>query len=440
MGKLKVFRDPVHNIIRFDKEKDKLLLDLVDTTEFQRLRHIHQLGVSSFTYPGATHTRFAHSLGVTHLMSRFIEKILSLKDESIQEHLRELKEHRMLALAAALLHDIGHGPFSHTIEDVTGINHEKVSIAIITGDTEINHILESYEEGFSKQVGDVIKRIHHSAVVVRLLTSQLDVDRIDYLIRDSIMTGAGYGTFDLEWLINVLRIGKYEGQIEVGLDLDKGLSVAEDFVMARYYMYKHVYFHKATRSVEVMIKKILRKAKELSVKGEIDLGNDLQVVMSQGKFISNEVIKSFLNITDHTIWHYISEWKSVGDEELSNLCKDLLTRNLYKSIELPDDQMEFYRKTREIEETHGFEIMNKVETDNPSTSFYKDNYLTQRVTKDEKEGEMEAREQIVLFDKDGNGFELSTKSSIIDTIRNKSLEETRHFIEAKYRDFFSRGG
>src|SRR5699024_8216533 len=137
-----------------------------------------------------------------------------------------------------------------------------------------------------KQVGDVIKRIHHSAVVVRLLTSQLDVDRIDYLIRDSIMTGAGYGTFDLEWLINVLRIGKYEGQIEVGLDLDKGLSVAEDFVMARYYMYKHVYFHKATRSVEVMIKKILRKAKELSVKGEIDLGNDLQVVMSQGEIIS----------------------------------------------------------------------------------------------------------------------------------------------------------
>lgn len=142
-GQMKTIRDPIHNIIHFDKDSEKLLLNLMDTAEFQRLRYIKQLGLSSFTYPGAEHTRFAHSLGVTHLMKRFIDKITSLKGEMNRKFTEELMDQRLLALTAALLHDIGHGPFSHALEKTTKIRHENWTIAIILGDTQIyKEILE----------------------------------------------------------------------------------------------------------------------------------------------------------------------------------------------------------------------------------------------------------------------------------------------------------
>lgn len=437
---LKAFRDPVHNIIYFDKELESLLLDLIDTEEFQRLMHINQLGVSSFTYPGASHTRFAHSLGVTYLMKRFIDKIISLKDPLGKEYRDELKSNRMLALVAALLHDIGHGPFSHAVERVTDIDHEDVSIAIISGKTEVNRILEAYKAGFSKEVSEVILRTHTSRVIVKLLSSQLDVDRIDYLLRDSKVTGAGYGTFDLEWLINVLRIGKYHGEIEVGLDLSKGLSIAEDFVMARYYMYKHVYFHKATRSMEIMIKKILERAQELSNKGELILNEHLKLILSKPKTpLSHDVVDSFLQLTEHTIWHYINEWKSSDDDILKGLCGNVMKRKLYKSIKTPTNQMAIFLKATKIAKDENVSFDDVFVRDDPSTSYYKDNYLSQFSDDGETEQEKEASEQIILFDKAGNGFELSTKSSIIEHIRNKSIEVSRLYFDGKYVEDF-RGG
>lgn len=437
---MKAFRDPVHNIIYFDKKSEKLLLDLIDTKEFQRLRHINQLGVSSFTYPGASHTRFAHSLGVTYLMKRFIDKIILLKDIQSKEYREELESNRILALVSALLHDIGHGPFSHAIEEVTGIEHEKVSNAIITGDTEINRLLEAYRTGFSKEVSDVISRTHTSRVVVKLLSSQLDVDRIDYLLRDSKMTGAGYGTFDLEWLINVLRIGKYNGEIEVGLDLDKGLSIAEDFVMARYYMYKHVYFHKATRSMELMIKKILERAQELNNKGKLCLNEHVQLILSKPKNpLSQDVVHSFLQLTEHTIWHYINEWKSSKDKILSELCIDVMRRKLYKSIKTPTSPFAIFEKALKIGNKEGVSFSDIFIQDNPSTSYYKDNYLSKSTESGESEPEKEASEQIILFDKEGNGFELSTKSSIIKHIRNESIIVSRLYFDSKYAEEL-RGG
>lgn len=437
---LKAFRDPIHNIIHFDKETDKLLLDLIDTAEFQRLRHINQLGISSFTYIGASHTRFAHSIGVTHLMKRFIDKIISLKDPAIKGYQDELKENRVLALVAALLHDIGHGPFSHALEKVTEIDHENVSIAIINGNTEINQLLETYQKGFSKEVSDVISRTHTSQVVVKLLSSQLDVDRIDYLIRDSKMTGAGYGTFDLEWLINVLRIGKYQGKIEVGLDLDKGLSIAEDFVMARYYMYKHVYFHKATRSVEVMIRRILTRAQLLSDQGKLTLNKHMKLLLSKPTTpLSAEAIDSFLQLTEHTLWHYIYEWRLSSDELLRYLCDGIARRKLYKSIETPRDQMEIFQKAMDISKQEDIPFGEIFVQDDPSTSYYKDSYLSKSSNGNESDTEKEASEQIVLFDKSGEGFELSTKSIIIEKIRNKIIAVSRLYFDGRHDHIF-RGG
>lgn len=427
---MKVIRDPVHDLIEFDKKDDELLLKLIDTQEFQRLRHIKQLGVAAFTYPGAEHTRFAHSLGVTHLMKRFIQKILSLKDPEICEYQQQIEEHKMLALTAALLHDIGHGPFSHAIESTTGINHETFSIAIIDGDTEINAILENYRPGFSKEVVDVIRRTHRDKAVVKLLSSQMDVDRIDYLLRDSKMTGARYGTFDLEWMINVLRIGKYQDEVEVGLDLEKGLSIAEDFVMARYYMYKHVYFHKTTRNVELIIGKILKRALELDEQGKLSLDDDLKQLL-QEKSINPTLLKSFLNMTDHSIWHYIFKWSTNKDPILRELCENLLQRNLHKSIKITKES-EFYRKMFQLLEKENIKEDYIYSKDTPSTSYYKDDYISNQPKDDEEGVEKEASEHIVLFDSDGQGFELSRKSDIIKMIRNETLELTRIYVLRKY--------
>ena len=170
---MKAFRDPVHNLIKFDRDNEKVILDLIDCKEFQRLRHIRQLGFSSFTYFGAEHTRFSHSIGVAHLLSRFIHRLCYYKDDYSRERIKEINNDRLLALVAALLHDIGHGPFSHALEGITKVKHEKWTIEIIKGDTEINEVLENYKEGFSDEVADVISRTHHNKAIVKLLSSQL---------------------------------------------------------------------------------------------------------------------------------------------------------------------------------------------------------------------------------------------------------------------------
>jgi HD superfamily phosphohydrolase len=430
---MKTIRDPIHNIIQFDKESDALLLELIDTQEFQRLRQIKQLGLSSFTYPGAEHTRFAHSIGVTHLTKRFIDKIYGLKGEHYKKYAQELADNRMLALTAALLHDIGHGPFSHALEKTTGIRHEKWTIEIIRGDTEICSVLNKYNVN-PKEVAEVIQRTHKSKAVVKLLSSQLDTDRIDYLLRDSKMTGAGYGSFDLEWMINVLRIGEHNGETEVGLDLEKGFSIAEDFVMARYYMYANVYFHKTTRSAELLIDKIFTRAHELyQEKEDIELPVDLIHILSK-KGQLNETLQNYINLTDNTIWYFVTLWSKHKDSILNDLCNRLLRRRFFKSAYVPEmSHMEFWQKVFEYSSKNNIPMKYYFLVDEAKSSSYKDSYIFQTPKVDEKEGEREASEQIILFDNKGNGVELSNISHIINGIRNKKISIGRYFMPEEYR-------
>ncbi|XID91610.1 HD domain-containing protein [Paenibacillaceae bacterium WGS1546] len=430
---MKTIRDPIHNIVQFDKKSDKLLLDLIDTQEFQRLRHIKQLGLASFTYPGAEHTRFAHSLGVTHLMKRFIDKICNLKGDRFVPLIKEIHEHRLLALAAALLHDIGHGPFSHALEKTTGVRHEKWTIAIIQGDTEVNYVLKKHGIG-PQEVVDVIQRTHPSKAIVKLLSSQLDTDRIDYLLRDSKMTGAGYGTFDLEWMINVLTIGEHNGEVEVGLDIDKGISIAEDFVMARYYMYTNVYFHKTTRSAELLIDKIFSRALEIHHEGKIDLPHDLVAILTK-KGQLQETVANYINLTDNTIWYFVQLWTDHNDATLSDLCSRLNKRQFFKSISSSElDPLEYWKKVIEISSKNGISREYYFLRDEAKSSSYKDSYLIQ-VPKIGEEGiEREASEQIVLFDKKGIGTELSNISDIVNGLRNKKISIERYFVPDEYKN------
>ena len=237
----------VYNYIAVDRKRDGWLIELADCPEVQRLRRIHQLGVSNFTYPGAEHTRFAHSLGVTHLMQLVLDHLTracpAAKIESAQQAL----------LATALLHDVGHGPFSHLFEPCLGTKHEKWSIAVVKDEsTQVHKVLKKQNAYLPDYVADLIdsKNAKHPAWQRALLSSQLDVDRLDYLRRDSLFTGAGYGHFDWHRLLTTIEF--HDSETDLVWPAKSALAI-EEYIFARYYMYQNVYFHKTTRGFEQLL-------------------------------------------------------------------------------------------------------------------------------------------------------------------------------------------
>lgn len=255
--------DPVHQIIPFqDDECDRLLLRLINTREFQRLRRIKQLGFTELVFPGANHSRFSHSIGVMHTARMFLERMVVIGQPT-------LREHKTIVLAAALLHDVGHGPFSHAFEKVTGESHEKRTLEIIRDNrTDIGKILLEFDKQMPKLLSlffteDVDEEGKEKATIPGFLTqvvsSQLDADRFDYLIRDSYATGTNYGNFDLKWLLGHLHL---DDKLRFTLS-HKALLTAEAYVFARYHMYRTVYYHKTTRAAEVMLQLLFRRFRDL---------------------------------------------------------------------------------------------------------------------------------------------------------------------------------
>ena len=258
----KLIRDPVHNIIPFEK-CDRLLLQLINTREFQRLRRIKQLGLSQLVFPGADHSRFAHSIGVMHIARRIVDRVAQLRPGSVTD------DQRIAVLAAALLHDVGHGPFSHAFEKITGEKHEQRTLDIIGSDsTEVNGVLKKADPDLPDRLKvffdeDIEEEGRAQAEIPGFLTqvvsSQLDADRFDYLLRDSRSTGAEYGRFDIEWMLQHLGMDDTKGRFFLG---HKALHAGETYVFARYHMYRSVYFHKTTRAAEVMLRLLFRRFKK----------------------------------------------------------------------------------------------------------------------------------------------------------------------------------
>ncbi len=215
----RIYRDPVHNIIplRDDNAEGQLMIRLIDTPEFQRLRRIKQLGLGLYTYQGAEHSRFTHSLGALHLMTRVLDQLSD----------RIAPADRAAARAAALLHDIGHGPFSHAMEKVLGVHHEQITmLAVTSAETALNATLKSFSDEMPQRVASIIDGTFKPAALAQLVSSQLDVDRMDYLLRDSLMTGAKYGLYDLEWIINSLHIDEQADRIYVAA---RGVHAVEEY-------------------------------------------------------------------------------------------------------------------------------------------------------------------------------------------------------------------
>lgn len=432
----RVFRDPVHDLISFHKTNEQLPIRLIDTPEMQRLRRIRQLGLSYFTYGGAEHSRFTHSLGTAHLMKTMLDRLEELsKRPCVPSELKNVGNYRLLAVCAALLHDIGHGPFSHALERITRKKHEEWTRDIILDpNTEINKELKEYDSRFPQKVANIISRIFVPQYVVKLLSSQLDVDRFDYLLRDSLMTGTDYGRFDINWLIRSIQVGMVQDQLEIGLDKRKGKTVAEDFVLARRSMYINVYYHKTTRGAEVLVEKIFKRAAE--VVSEIE-GTPVIKKLLSGQDLT---VSEYLSLDEHVILFHIHQWQNSTDAILSDLCNRLLTRKLFKCLNITGintASMEYIERIvnlRTICDNKGLPHNYYLASDEAPHSAYKDYYIVNKPK--EKEGTTEykeASEQIYLFDEHGNGEELANASDLISAVRNKRVSIVRLYYPAEIR-------
>ncbi|AXF57960.1 HD domain-containing protein [Salicibibacter kimchii] len=310
----KVFKDPVHRYIHV---RDRLIWDLIGTKEFQRLRRVRQLGTTFLTFHGAEHTRFNHSLGVYEIMRRMIDVFQG------RPHWNE--EDRLLCLVTALLHDIGHGPFSHSFEKVFDTDHESWTREIIMGETEVNAVLRRMGNEFPREVADVIEKTHPNKLVVSMISSQIDADRMDYLQRDAFYTGVSYGHFDMERILRVMR--PLDDQVVIK---STGMHAVEDYIMSRYQMYWQVYFHPVTRSAEVILNKILRRAKYLYLNGYVFN----QAPTHLTPFFEEDIsIKDYLKLDEMIIFYYFQVWEEERDEILADLCSRFLHRRLFQYVE-----------------------------------------------------------------------------------------------------------
>jgi hypothetical protein len=416
----KVFRDPVHNLLGFDRGRDRLVLDLIETRELQRLRRVKLMGLSYVVYPSADHNRFAHSLGVAFLMKRVIARMQALGDDprfrALVDHLHEYRE---LLLAAALLHDIGHFPLSHLLEGFTGEPHERWTARLARRpEGEVYQVLKAYDGRTPDQVAEIIGRTFKPSFAVKLISSQLDVDRMDYLLRDGYHTGVGYGRFDLEWLIHSLRIVERDGDWEVAVDLDKGLRAVESYVLARYYMYQQVYHHKTSRAAGVLLLSILKRAAELlREEREVFVTEPLRKLLTCPDALTPE---EFLRLDDVVLGYALKEWSRSSDEVLADLCRRFLHRRIFKTIELEPERYESLRKKLEaLARKRGFDPRYYVVFDRAVADPYIDGLFQQGAPDDE------VGESIFLVDRELNLIELSEHSELIGAVTNRLVVRDR---------------
>ena len=317
----KIINDPLYGFISL---KGGIILNLIEHPYFQRLRRISQLGLTNMVYPGANHTRFHHALGAMHLMHKAIQV---LRFKGIEISVDEADATKI----AILLHDIGHGPFSHALEHsiAEDISHEELSLIFMEK-------LNLEFEGKLSLAISIFKNKHSKAFLHQLVSSQLDMDRLDYLNRDSFYSGVQEGIIGAERIINMLNV--YNGNLVVE---SKGIYSVEKFLIARRIMYWQVYFHKTVVCAEQILIKILQRAKELSRKNiDLTCSTSLKIFLnkkvSTSDFTDNkDTFTAFTNLDDYDIYSALKEWQHHSDKILSSLSKSIINRNLYK-VKLED--------------------------------------------------------------------------------------------------------
>jgi HD superfamily phosphohydrolase len=314
-SKYKIINDPVYGFISVP---DRFLQELIDHRYFQRLRRIKQMGMAHYVYPGAHHTRFHHALGAMYLMD---EALKVLRDKGVEI----TDEERLGALAAILLHDIGHGPFSHALENslVKGVNHEQLSLAFM-------ELLNEEFDGRLNLAIQIFKGQYPKTFLCNLVSGQLDVDRLDYLRRDSFYSGVSEGIVGAERIIKLIHVADDELVVE-----EKGIYSVEKFLIARRLMYWQVYLHKTVISTEFLILNILKRVKELwNPTAPLFSVSALRYFLDREKPIEDprEVITAFSRLDDGDISACLKEWAEEKDEVLRDMCDRMLNRKLFKIV------------------------------------------------------------------------------------------------------------
>ena len=339
-NKLKIINDPVHGFIKIPYE---IIFDIMEHRCFQRLRRISQTGLLSLIFPGATHTRFHHAIGAMHLMFNALE---ILKQKGVKISTEEEKG----AMLAVLLHDVGHGPFSHALENILMDNwhHEKLSLLL----------MEQLNEEFSGELTIAIQMFqgkYHRKFFNQLISSQLDVDRLDYLKRDSFYTGVSEGNINTQRILSTLNV------LDDELVLDeKGIYSIEHYLVARMFMYWQVYYHKAAVLAENLLIKIMNRAKTLvSQNVRVEASENLKYFLyrESSTEATEEDIARFMELDDTDVLQAIKSWKNHDDFVLSYLCKTVINRKfpkiIYSSTPFSDDLVQ--EKVRETNLHFGIE-------------------------------------------------------------------------------------
>ncbi|WP_035619059.1 HD domain-containing protein [Lacticigenium naphthae] len=412
----KVFRDPVHDYIHI---QHKLFLDLIDTKEFQRLRRIKQLGTSQFTFHGAEHSRFSHSLGVYEITRRICDKFVRNFPASEHGESGWDDSERFVALSAALLHDIGHGPYSHTFEEIFETNHEALTVSIILSpETEVHQVLVKVSSDFPEKVASVIQQTYPNPQVVQLISSQIDADRMDYLQRDAYFTGVNYGNFDLTRILRVIRPSKNGIAFQI-----QGMHAVEDYIVSRYQMYMQVYFHRVSRGMEVTLERLLKRAKELYH----EANPPLAVGLLEPFFTETFTLNDYLNLDDGVLTTQFIHWQSHPDPILSDLAKRFLNRRPLKSIMFNSEtDQAAIKKLQQLISSAGYNI-------DYYTAFNNSYDLPYDFYRPNKQGPHKT--QIELMYPEGEIVELSEISEVVKSLAGKFSGDERFYVPKEFLEF-----
>lgn len=325
--KTRTYHDPLHGAITLSgaDSVEALLTELIETSAFQRLRRIRQLGPASLTFHGAEMSRFTHSLGVMAVARRAFDRLAARYDA--------LQPHRATVLCAALLHDIGHGPFSHTAEELFGSSHEQWTMAIIENSPEVRPLLDHFSPQLCRAIKQVYTHTHPVPCVWQLVSSQLDCDRIDYLMRDSYFTGASYGRLDLDRILLALDYDRHSQQLVVER---KGLAAIEHYLVVRSFMYAQIYNHPKNLTATWVLEQAMNRARELLLRGELD-ADETVTDWLKGSMTDQPLklsLSRYLEGDDVVFTYHIQRWQRHRDSTLADFCDRFLNRRLLKALEV----------------------------------------------------------------------------------------------------------
>ncbi|AKX34682.1 HD superfamily phosphohydrolase [Spiroplasma litorale] len=396
--KTKFIRDNVHGEICINEQ---VIMELIETKAFQRLRRVVQLGGGQFVFPSASHTRFSHSIGTYHVICKFLE------NENIKSFLNDGQP--LLLKVAGLLHDIGHGPFSHSFEGIITKKHEQYSAEIIKNDVEISQILDKFNIN-KDEVSQIVLGVHKNKILNSLVSSQIDADRIDYLLRDSIGAGVNYSKLDLQWIIRHAMV--VDGQICFP---EKTINAIEHFLLGRYHMFTQVYNHKISRAFDFTFKSWFKRLKEL-YKSKFNFKNNYYLSLLKPILEDKDLtIEEYIRLDDYSIIEFIKISKEENDYILSDLANRLINRK-------------FVNISYKITEVEYNNYIDKFVNENPNIdkSYYFDTKIEDKFCVYQVDNKSS---NIIYIFKGDNKYEISNVSDILSNESSKISTKFYIFIK-----------